>query len=281
MDAPGSARLIDGKSVAAAVIEKVKAARARLIRRLASIPASPSCWSARTRRAPSMSGTRAARRRNAASTPSSTRLPRETSEAELLALVAKLNADPAIHGILVQLPLPKQIDATKVLLAIDPDKDVDGFHPINVGRLALRRARPGAGAVHAGGKRDPRQAGARHRSLRPGGGDRRALQHRRQAGGAASPRRELHRHDLPQPHARPSPPSAGAATSWSRRSGAPEMVKGDWVKPGATASSTSASTACRRRRRARARRSSSATWISPRHRASPARSRRCRAASGR
>ena len=48
----------------------------------------------------------------------------------------KLNADPAIHGILVQLPLPKHIDEAKVLLAIDPDKDVDGFHPVNVGRLA-------------------------------------------------------------------------------------------------------------------------------------------------
>ena len=57
-------------------------------------------------------------------------------EAELLSLIDRLNADPAIHGILVQLPLPRQIDESKVLLAIDPDKDVDGFHPVNVGRLA-------------------------------------------------------------------------------------------------------------------------------------------------
>jgi methylenetetrahydrofolate dehydrogenase (NADP+)/methenyltetrahydrofolate cyclohydrolase len=64
------------------------------------------------------------------------RLPETTSEAELLALVATLNADPAIHGILVQLPLPKQVDAQKVLNAIDPAKDVDGFHPLNAGRLA-------------------------------------------------------------------------------------------------------------------------------------------------
>jgi len=60
----------------------------------------------------------------------------ETTEEELLALIAELNADPAIHGILVQLPLPRQIDESKVLLAIDPEKDVDGFHPVNVGRLA-------------------------------------------------------------------------------------------------------------------------------------------------
>jgi methylenetetrahydrofolate dehydrogenase (NADP+)/methenyltetrahydrofolate cyclohydrolase len=61
----------------------------------------------------------------------------ETTEAELLAHVAALNADTAIHGILVQLPLPRGIDAGRVLLAIDPAKDVDGFHPLNAGRLAV------------------------------------------------------------------------------------------------------------------------------------------------
>ena len=65
-----------------------------------------------------------------------TTLPKETSEDELLGVVAGLNADPDIHGILVQLPLPEQIQESKVLMAIDPSKDVDGFHPINVGRLA-------------------------------------------------------------------------------------------------------------------------------------------------
>ena len=59
-----------------------------------------------------------------------------TSEAEVLTLIAKLNADPAVNGILVQLPLPAQIDAQKVINAIDPGKDVDGFHPLNAGRLA-------------------------------------------------------------------------------------------------------------------------------------------------
>ena len=62
-------------------------------------------------------------------------LPEETSEEELLGVVAGLNADPEIHAVLVQLPLPDQIDEAKVLLAIDPAKDVDGFHPVNVGRL--------------------------------------------------------------------------------------------------------------------------------------------------
>ncbi len=64
------------------------------------------------------------------------KLPATTSEAEVLSLVERLNADPAVDGILVQLPLPKHIDADKVLLTIDPAKDVDGFHPVNAGRLA-------------------------------------------------------------------------------------------------------------------------------------------------
>ena len=64
-------------------------------------------------------------------------LPAETTEAELLALVERLNSDPAIHGILVQLPLPKQINTDTILEAISPAKDVDGFHPYNVGRLVV------------------------------------------------------------------------------------------------------------------------------------------------
>jgi len=64
------------------------------------------------------------------------RLPADTDEAALLALIARLNADRAVHGILVQLPLPPQIDAARVLDAIAPAKDVDGFHPVNVGRLS-------------------------------------------------------------------------------------------------------------------------------------------------
>ena len=64
------------------------------------------------------------------------RLPVETSEADLLGLVQKLNDDPSVHGILVQIPLPKHIDSAKVLNTIDPAKDVDGFHVVNVGRLS-------------------------------------------------------------------------------------------------------------------------------------------------
>lgn len=66
-----------------------------------------------------------------------TDLPAQTTQADLLSLVEKYNQDPKIHGILVQLPLPKQIDANRVINAIDPDKDVDCFHPFNAGRLMI------------------------------------------------------------------------------------------------------------------------------------------------
>ncbi len=65
------------------------------------------------------------------------KLPADTAEAELLAVVERLNADPAVDGILVQLPLPGHMDEQKVIAAINPDKDVDGFHVINAGRLAV------------------------------------------------------------------------------------------------------------------------------------------------
>ncbi len=89
-------------------------------------------------------------------------LPASTTEAELLALIDRLNADPAIDGILVQLPLPAHIGSTAVLERIDPAKDVDGFHPYNVGRLAQRM--PVHAALHA--LRDDPDAGARGASRR-------------------------------------------------------------------------------------------------------------------
>lgn len=64
-------------------------------------------------------------------------LPEETTQEELMALIDKLNKDPKINGILVQLPLPKHLNEDEVLYAIDPDKDVDGFHPVNVGKLMI------------------------------------------------------------------------------------------------------------------------------------------------
>jgi 5,10-methylene-tetrahydrofolate dehydrogenase/methenyl tetrahydrofolate cyclohydrolase len=69
-------------------------------------------------------------------------LPADSSESEVLELVSSLNADPEVNGILVQLPLPNQIDEEKVLNTIDLEKDVDGFHPVNIGRLAMKGRDP-------------------------------------------------------------------------------------------------------------------------------------------
>jgi methylenetetrahydrofolate dehydrogenase (NADP+)/methenyltetrahydrofolate cyclohydrolase len=67
------------------------------------------------------------------------RLPSTTTEAEILALIARLNADASVHGILVQLPLPRHINEARVIMAIDPAKDVDGFHPISIGNMVIDR----------------------------------------------------------------------------------------------------------------------------------------------
>jgi methylenetetrahydrofolate dehydrogenase (NADP+) / methenyltetrahydrofolate cyclohydrolase len=78
------------------------------------------------------------------------RMPASTSEAELLAVVDRLNADPSVHGILVQMPVPRQIDPAAVIARIDPDKDVDGFHPTNVGRVYVGDASGFAPCTPAG-----------------------------------------------------------------------------------------------------------------------------------
>jgi len=70
------------------------------------------------------------------------RLPAQTTQQELMALIERLNKNPKIHGILVQLPLPKHLKESEVLLAIDPNKDVDGFHPVNVGKMVVGEKAP-------------------------------------------------------------------------------------------------------------------------------------------
>lgn len=103
------------------------------------------------------------------------KLPADVTESELLALIAKLNRDPAVHGILVQLPLPKSLHAETIINAIDPAKDVDGLHPGNVGRLAGGDGR--AIAMHAARLHHPHEKRAclaggderhRDRPLQPG-----------------------------------------------------------------------------------------------------------------
>ncbi|HLG45965.1 MAG TPA: bifunctional methylenetetrahydrofolate dehydrogenase/methenyltetrahydrofolate cyclohydrolase FolD [Reyranella sp.] len=131
-----SAKLIDGKTIAAALRERVGKGVAQL---LAVKGVKPGLATVLVGDDPASevyvkSKGRVATQLGMASFDH--RLPASTTEADLLQLIARLNGDPTVHGILVQLPLPKHIDTAHVLLAVDPDKDVDGFHPMNVGRLA-------------------------------------------------------------------------------------------------------------------------------------------------
>lgn len=127
-----TARVLDGKALAAAL-------RADVAERAAALPFRPGLAVVLVGEDPASTvyvrnKDRAAR---AAGLDAKTiRLPASTDEAELLAAVARLNADPAVDGILVQLPLPSHISPRAVIEAIDPAKDVDGFHPLNAGRLA-------------------------------------------------------------------------------------------------------------------------------------------------
>jgi methylenetetrahydrofolate dehydrogenase (NADP+) / methenyltetrahydrofolate cyclohydrolase len=157
------------------------------------------------------------------------RLPAETSEADLLALVQKLNDDSSVHGILVQMPVPKHIDSAKVLNTIDPAKDVDGFHVVNVGRLstgqdALVACTP-TGCVmlakHALGKLDGLNAVVIGRSNIVGKPVAQLLLAENCTVTVAHSRSK----DLPA--------IVRQADLVIAAVGRPEMVKGDWIKPGA------------------------------------------------
>jgi methylenetetrahydrofolate dehydrogenase (NADP+)/methenyltetrahydrofolate cyclohydrolase len=134
---PARATLIDGKAFAAGLVDRVAAASARLEAAhgvkpgLAVVIVGEDPASQVYVRNKGETTLRAGMRSD------THRLPDTTPQAELIALIATLNADAGIHGVLVQLPLPGHINSAAVLDAIDPDKDVDGFHVVNAGRLAV------------------------------------------------------------------------------------------------------------------------------------------------
>ncbi len=130
-----TARLIDGKEHAATLRATVAAAAADLKARHGVVPGLAAVLVGEDPASQVYVRSKGKASEEAGLASFQHRLPAATSEAELLALVAQLNADEAVDGILVQLPLPKQIDPQRVIDAIDPAKDVDGFHPQNVGRL--------------------------------------------------------------------------------------------------------------------------------------------------
>jgi methylenetetrahydrofolate dehydrogenase (NADP+)/methenyltetrahydrofolate cyclohydrolase len=127
-----TARIIDGKAVAAGL-------RTAIAARVATLPFRPGLRVVRVGEDPA-SGVYVRNKDKAAQEvgfdSATLHLPADTSQAALLAVVAGLNADPAVDGILVQLPLPAHISAEAVIAAVAPEKDVDGFHPLNAGRLA-------------------------------------------------------------------------------------------------------------------------------------------------
>ena len=131
-----TARIIDGKAIAADLRIKVAAEVKRLSTQHGVTPGLAVVLAGNNPASESYVGSKAKATVETGMRSFDHRLPDSVSQDELLALVKRLNADPAVHGILVQLPLPKQIDAQAVLNAVDPSKDVDGFHPVNAGRLA-------------------------------------------------------------------------------------------------------------------------------------------------
>jgi methylenetetrahydrofolate dehydrogenase (NADP+) / methenyltetrahydrofolate cyclohydrolase len=162
-------------------------------------------------------------------------LPGATSQADLLALVERLNADPAVHGILVQLPLPSAIAATRVLEAIDPAKDVDGFHPINVGLLSIGDAtRAMVPCTPAGAMIMLDEAmAALGRSL---AGKEAVVIGRSNIVGKPMAQLLLARHctvTIAHSRTRDLPEVARRADILVAAVGQPEMVRGYWIKPGA------------------------------------------------
>jgi methylenetetrahydrofolate dehydrogenase (NADP+)/methenyltetrahydrofolate cyclohydrolase len=129
-----TAKIIDGKQIAAQMREELKAEVARLKQRgivpglgvilVGDNPASQSYVTAKEKAC-----------QETGIYSDDNRLPANTSQRELIGLISRMNSDPKIHGILVQLPLPKHLDENEVLFAVTPEKDVDGFHPVNVGKM--------------------------------------------------------------------------------------------------------------------------------------------------
>ncbi|WP_068088401.1 bifunctional methylenetetrahydrofolate dehydrogenase/methenyltetrahydrofolate cyclohydrolase FolD [Novosphingobium rosa] len=130
------AQIIDGKALAARLMEDTRKGVADIIEATGNPPGLAVVLVGSDPASEVYVGRKISQCRKAGINSIEHRLPADTTQADLLALIDSLNADASIHGILVQLPLPKGLDAAPILDRISPDKDVDGFHPVNVGRLS-------------------------------------------------------------------------------------------------------------------------------------------------
>ncbi|MBK8007681.1 MAG: bifunctional methylenetetrahydrofolate dehydrogenase/methenyltetrahydrofolate cyclohydrolase FolD [Rhizobiales bacterium] len=131
-----SAKILDGKTIADALRGQVAQEAAKISAKLGRKPGLAAVLVGEDPASQAYVKSKAKATNEAGMVSFEHRLPGSASEQDLLALIAKLNADNAVDGILVQLPLPKQIDTARVIEAVDPAKDVDGFHPLNAGKLA-------------------------------------------------------------------------------------------------------------------------------------------------
>jgi methylenetetrahydrofolate dehydrogenase (NADP+) / methenyltetrahydrofolate cyclohydrolase len=225
-----SARIIDGKATAAELRVKIASEVKRLVAQHGVTPGLAVVLAGNNPASEAYVGSKAKTTVEIGMKSFDHRLPDSVGQDELLALVKKLNADPAVHGILVQLPLPKQIDAQLVLNAIDPMKDVDGFHPVNAGRLAsglpaLSPCTP-LGCIIL--------AKAVHASL--AGMDAVVIGRSNIVGKPMTQLLLAENATVTVAHSktRDLPAVCRRADLLVAAIGRPEMVRGDWIKPGAT-----------------------------------------------
>jgi methylenetetrahydrofolate dehydrogenase (NADP+) / methenyltetrahydrofolate cyclohydrolase len=228
------ALLIDGKAVAARVVQETAAAAQDLTRRgvrpglavvLVGEDAASQVYVRSKGKAAESCGFHSVQHT----------LPASTGETALIALVQKLNADPAIHGILVQLPLPGQIDAARVLETISPAKDVDGFHPVNAGLLAVGEASRALVPCTPAGSMILLREAARELNVQLAGLDAVVVGRSNIVGKPMAQLLLAENCTVTVAHSR----TRDLAETVSRADivvaavGRPEMIRGDWIKPGA------------------------------------------------
>lgn len=232
-----SAQIIDGKKIAAALRVKIAAAVAELTTSHRLVPGLAVVLVGDDPASQVYVGSKVKQTTEAGMRSFEHRLPASTDSATLLSLVQKLNADPAVHGILVQLPLPPSIDSNAILEAIDPRKDVDGFHPINVGRLW-------SGGISSGGFSPCTPLGCllllresfTTRGLTLAGAEAVILGRSNIVGKpmAALLLGESCTVTLAHSHSKDIAATCRRADIVVAAVGKPELVRGDWIKPGAT-----------------------------------------------
>lgn len=226
-----SAALIDGKAIAATIRQEIREGVEALQARHGRVPGLATVLVGQRKDSETYVRMKKRACAEVGITSFGRELPADVSQAELLAVVEELNADPDVHGILVQLPLPDHIDDEAVLAAISIDKDVDGFHPLNIGRLSMKRREPlfvpctPKGCIELLDRSGIEIAGRNAVVLG-----------RSNIVGLPVAMLLLHRNaTLTVCHSRTAdlPAMVRQADILVAAVGRPEMVKGDWIKPGA------------------------------------------------